>query len=112
MRKVALVLILGLAACAGNKQPTALDNLATIEQTFTAAETGFLAYSKFPNCDAHPAPCSDTAILAKAKPLDAKAFDAVQAYRTAILAGVSDSILQQLLTAANVAIAELAASYK
>jgi hypothetical protein len=106
MRKLFIALpLLLVVGCAGN--PTALDNLATLEQSFTAADTAFLGYIRLPNCNANPQPCSDDAVLAKAKPIEQKAFDGVQNYRKAVLAGVSDSILAQLLAAANAAIAEL-----
>lgn len=94
-----------LASCAS--APTAIDNLATLEQAFTAADTAFLGYARLPNCAANPKPCSDDAVLAKAKPIEQKAFDGVQNYRSAVLAGASDTILSQLLAAANAAIAEL-----
>ena len=104
MRKLAFVLVLGLVACANQ---TAMDRATILEQSFTTAETAFVAYLSLPDCDSHPNPCSEDAVVARISPLDNSAFNAVQAYRDAVVAGKADTVLNELLTAANTALAAL-----
>ena len=107
LKRYALLFVipLGLAACANQ---TALDRVTILEQSLTAAETGFIGYLSLPDCDRNPAPCSDDAVVARVQPLDNAAFNAVQTYRDAVIAGQADTILKELLAAAQTAIAALA----
>lgn len=102
LKHLAIALPLFCAACAADQTP--LDRVALIEKTFVDAQIAFLGYSRFPDCDTAPKPCSDDEVIARIGVLDKQAFDAKEEYRNAVISDAPADLLSELYLAANTAV--------
>lgn len=104
MRKAILLLPLafGLAGCPGTSPQS---KAATIEQAWTLADTGWLAYVRLPT--------SDVGTIAKGKPIEQEAFDRVEIFNAGstgsalMCEGVSDANQATCLSVASTPPADL-----